>query len=148
MSAGDVVVTEGSSQPAIYFIRAGQRTWNARSLRQGVVVATLGIGDVFGEMSFLGATDASATVIADDDLILDVVEADRLKALADSDPNFGSRLYRSLAVTLAAHLRDTLDRLPTLLVEDVPQVNRFHTKPRVVPSLRRCSLRSSIPWPS
>ena len=29
----------------------------------------------------------SVTVIADDDLILDVVEADRLKALAYSDPN-------------------------------------------------------------
>src|SRR5690606_3502069 len=83
-------------------------------------------GDVFGEMSFLESAAASASIVAQEPCELDVIEGAFVHSLLGSVPGLAARFYQSLAVTLARRLRENTAMLPPLLVEDVPQVNRFH----------------------
>jgi CRP-like cAMP-binding protein len=113
---------------SVCFIRAGSAHVERKNVGQGIVVATLRAGDVFGEMSFLDGMTASGSVVADEELLIDLVDRAQLLALLAADTAFAAHLYRSLAATMATRLRNTLDQLPVLFVEDVPQVNRFHTQ--------------------
>jgi hypothetical protein len=55
-----------------------------------------------------------------------VVDGRDVQSLIGSVPGFGTRFYQSLAVMLSGRLRDAAALLPPLLVEEVPQVSRFH----------------------
>ena len=61
-AVGDEVVTEGDTEPekmAFYIITSGE--FEVRTGRRGIV-ATLGVGDYFGERALLEATPRSATI--------------------------------------------------------------------------------------
>src|SRR5581483_10695271 len=71
---GDVLLAEGVRQKDLFLVRVGYVRVERASQGQGIAVARLGPGQVFGEMSFLEETGASASVIADEDVEVDVVE--------------------------------------------------------------------------
>ncbi|HJT38364.1 MAG TPA: cyclic nucleotide-binding domain-containing protein [Actinomycetota bacterium] len=58
---GEVIVPEGEEGLGFYFITDGR----VRVLRAGDVIASLGAGDFFGEVSLLEGTVRNATVVAD-----------------------------------------------------------------------------------
>ncbi len=121
------ILEEGAHRAALFVIVSGGARVERAHFGRGVSYARLGPGDVFGEVSFLDAAPASASIIADDDLVeIAVVDGPRLYSLLASVPGFSVRFYQSLAATLAQRLRETSALLPPLLIEDVPQVNRFH----------------------
>ena len=64
-------------------------------------------GELFGEMSFLEEAGASASVVADDEVEVDVIPGEHVRRLLDSLPGFAARFYHSLAVTLSERLRRT-----------------------------------------
>ncbi|MEA2843366.1 MAG: extracellular factor 3-hydroxypalmitic acid methyl ester biosynthesis protein, partial [Actinomycetota bacterium] len=63
-------------------------------------------GELFGELSFLG-TVPSKSVIADHDVVVDVLRGDEVHATLDADPAFAAAFYRSLAVLVARRLNET-----------------------------------------
>src|SRR5919202_1010241 len=119
------ILEEGSHRAALFLMVRGASRVERAHFGRGVAFGRLGPGDVFGESSFLDATPASASILADEDEVeVAVVDGPRLYSLLASVPGFASRFYQSVAATLAQRLRDTAALLPPLLIEDVPQVNR------------------------
>jgi CRP-like cAMP-binding protein len=82
--------------------------------RPGVAVARLGPDEVFGEMSYLEDSGATASVIAEEDVEVDVVEGPAITSLLGSDPVLAGRFYRSLAILMAHRLRNTTQSLALL----------------------------------
>jgi serine/threonine-protein kinase len=62
MAAGTDLIREGESVPGLYLILSGSVDVWKRDGDQKVLLATLGSGEVFGEMSLLNAASASASV--------------------------------------------------------------------------------------
>jgi CRP-like cAMP-binding protein len=121
----DVILAEGSRRQAIFFLRHGFVRVERAHLGHGIAVARRGPGEIFGEMSFLEGSGATASVVADQTVDVSVIDSADVYALLSSVPGFATRFYQSLALTLARRLEEMTSLLPPLIVEDVPQVKRF-----------------------
>lgn len=124
--AGESILEEGSRRQAIFIVRSGIVGVEVAHLGRGVAIRQLGPGAVIGEMSFLESAAASASILAQEPCELDILEGPFVHSLLASVPGLAARFYQSLALMLAQRLRENTAMLPPLLVEDVPQVNRFH----------------------
>jgi hypothetical protein len=97
----DRILEEGSHRAALFLIGSGAVRVERAHFGRGVSFARLGPGDLFGEISFLDAAPASATIFADDDEVeVAMVDGPRLDSLLVSVPGFAARFYQSLATTL------------------------------------------------
>jgi CRP-like cAMP-binding protein len=123
---GDVILAEDSPQQTLFILQRGFVRIERAHLGHGIAVARRGVGEVFGEMSFLEGVGATASVVADeDDVVVTCVDGSHINTLLSSVPGMAARFYQSLAVTLSQRLRELTMALPALIVEDVPQVSRF-----------------------
>ena len=76
---------------------------SARVERDGKVIARLGPGDFFGEMSLIDGKPRSATVIADSPSALLAVQARSFRTLLDTVPG----LQKKVLIALCGRLRAT-----------------------------------------
>jgi CRP-like cAMP-binding protein len=65
---GEAIIREEAPAFNIYIINSGQAQVLKRHGGKEVVVGSLGEGDVFGEMAFIGETERTATVVASSDM--------------------------------------------------------------------------------
>jgi extracellular factor (EF) 3-hydroxypalmitic acid methyl ester biosynthesis protein len=123
----DVIVREATEPPGVMLLRSG----TARvEQNRGDMVATLtrmGPGELFGEMSMLEDISASASVVAEDSVIVELFERGHIEALLQSDPGFSARFHRSIAIHLSRRLRERSQLISQLDMQSVAQVKRFHT---------------------
>jgi CRP/FNR family cyclic AMP-dependent transcriptional regulator len=105
---GEIILREAAPNDSLYFIDDGQVRIVRNDRLNPIELARLGAGSVFGEMSILDGTTASASVIAESTEV-DVVRVDRLELerIMNDNPALGLRFYRSIAETLSNRLRDT-----------------------------------------
>jgi len=68
--ANDVIVQQGSMGQALYIIHSGEALIECHCNGENIRVGTVKAGDLIGEMSFLTAAEASATVTAREDCIV------------------------------------------------------------------------------
>ena len=101
------IIAEGSRRQALFFIRRGLVRVELPGLGGVRQVATLGPGEIFGEMAFVEDSGASASVVADEETEVEVIEGCFVQALLYSIPGFAGRFFHSLAVTLSHRLRGT-----------------------------------------
>lgn len=92
---------------AIFLIDDGSVRIERQDRGAMIPLATLGVGEFFGEMSFVDGTPTSARVVADEPTRLRVIDTATVDNLTSSDPSFAGRLYRSIAAILAERLRLT-----------------------------------------
>ena len=104
---GEEIIAEGSDQQALCVIRRGQVRVERYGFGGATVVALLGPGEVFGEMSFVDHEGASAAVVADGEVEVDVIDSEQMNALLFSVPGLAARFFHSLAVTLSQRLRES-----------------------------------------
>jgi extracellular factor (EF) 3-hydroxypalmitic acid methyl ester biosynthesis protein len=102
--AGESIIRERHHSRAIYVLLEGRVVVEKHHLG---VVDELRPGAIFGEVSFLEGSPASASIVAYDDV--DVFVLDELDELLGSDLGLASGFYRSLATLLARRLRFTTD---------------------------------------
>jgi CRP-like cAMP-binding protein len=119
--AGETVIAKGDRRRALYVVRAGTVLVEGG---EETAPELLGVGEVFGELSFLSNEGASASVVALDELEVGVLERDRLYRLLEQLPDLAGRFYKSLAVLVANRLRVARARLGALRPEDVPARRR------------------------
>jgi cAMP-dependent protein kinase regulator len=130
--AGQVVIEEGEEGAEAYIVARGElevaRKANEES-GQGVVLAKLGSGALFGEMALLSRAPRAARVTTTRASILLVAKRDALEVVAQKRPEVG--------IELAAHCRRrmvaNLARTSPVLVSVPPQerttlVERFETR--------------------
>jgi CRP-like cAMP-binding protein len=109
--AGQAILRERHQSRAVYVLLKGRVTVEKDHLGVGVVVDELRPGAVFGEVSYLDGSAASASIVAREDV--DVFVLDELDDLLISDPELASGFYRSLATLLARRLRFTTEETVT-----------------------------------
>ena len=101
---GERLLQQGKQTKIVHVVLKGTVRIEAGARR----VATLGPGQVCGEMAFLENGVASANAIADGDVTTRSIEWSALSDLFELFPHAASRFYQSLAVTLSQRLRDQI----------------------------------------
>ncbi len=121
--AGSVLIAAGVRSEAMYLLVEG--TASVVSVRGGTAapVTRLWPGELFGELSFLGAVP-SRSVVADSDVLVDVLSSDAAHAVLNSDGALAAAFYRSLAVLVARRLNEDFSPAGwTVLADDPAAVN-------------------------
>jgi len=121
---GEVILAEGGERRALFVVKSGAVRVEQALNGQGIALALLGPGEIFGEMGFVESAPASASVIVQDDAELEVIEGESLQSIKAAEPGFSVRFYHSLAISLARRLRATSGRLSRAGAGEVAQVNR------------------------
>ena len=102
LGPGEWLIEAGRDVRHLFFVIDGGL---AVLLPDGRRVASLGSGDVVGEMSFVEKRPPSASVAADVPTRLLAVPREAILARFERDSAFAARFYRTLAVFLSARLR-------------------------------------------
>lgn len=109
---GSVVVKEGSAGDCLYLVKRG--AVRVEKMRDGksLVLAELGPGTFFGEMSLI-LEDAphSATVTAKENCEILLIRRLDLEIILNWNTALGMRIWRTFAQVLAARLRETNDKI-------------------------------------
>jgi CRP-like cAMP-binding protein len=100
---GAVIISAGDRAEAMYLVVEGTVVVVDRSTPDVPPVSTLWPGEVFGELSFLGAVP-SKSVVAVDHVLLDALDGDIVHAVLAADVPLAAAFYRSLAVLVARRL--------------------------------------------
>ena len=103
LKVGATLIREGQPIENVFVVRSGTVSIQVA----GKKIASLGEGAICGEMGFLEGRPASASVVADVDMIADRISATKLRELFETFPTLGLRFYRSVAMNLSKRLRDT-----------------------------------------
>ena len=104
---GEIVLEQNARQRAIFVVDEGAVRIERGRGKAETVLAILGPGQFFGEMSFIDGAPTSARVVANVRTKLRTIDIVTLDNLADVDPTFGARLYRSIAAIVVERLRTT-----------------------------------------
>jgi len=106
---GQKVVEEGDFGDFVFVIISGEAKVVAHILGTEIELATLSVGDVFGEMAFLTGRPRTASVIATDELR--VMEFNRLilEEIFEKYPE----ILKKLEDFYQSHLEDTLSKVRT-----------------------------------
>jgi extracellular factor (EF) 3-hydroxypalmitic acid methyl ester biosynthesis protein len=104
---GEVVLEQDVRLRAIFVIDEGAVRIERGRGKAETVLAVLGPGQFFGEMSFIDGAPTSARVIANAPTTLRMIDIGTLDNLTNVDPTFGARLYQSIAAIVVERLRTT-----------------------------------------
>jgi CRP/FNR family transcriptional regulator, cyclic AMP receptor protein len=103
--AGEVIFSEGESDPYLYLVLEGEVGLEFRVPRMGAVhVLTVGPGELVGWSSLLGGAPMTATARAETRCRLAALCAAELRALAEQDTRFGMEFFRGTSAALAQRL--------------------------------------------
>lgn len=108
-SPGQRIIEEGDSGDSIFLIKSGQADVVAHILGKEIELATLSVGDVFGEVAFLTGRPRTASVIAIDKL--EVIEFDRviLEEMFEKYPD----ILKKIQDFYQSHVQDTIQKVKT-----------------------------------
>ena len=98
VSAGAVVFAEGDVADGFFVVLSGEVEVSVR----GYVLATLGTGELFGEMALIDERPRSATAVARTDCRLVKVDEKRFLFLVTQTPFFALSVMRLMAERLRA----------------------------------------------
>ena len=106
--AGQILIQQDHPNKTIFILTDGEvRVERVSEGQTNVTLATLGLAEIFGEMTFLTGRPASAQVIADTPGKALCLSHESIRKRMKKDPGFAGRLFYSFAVTLAMRLNDT-----------------------------------------
>jgi CRP-like cAMP-binding protein len=94
---GTVLMREGGFGLEVAIIAGGEATVSRHTAIGEQVLATVGRGDVVGEMSVLGRDRRTATVTADSPLTIYVATVSEFSGLLDALPAVAERIARTAA---------------------------------------------------
>jgi tetratricopeptide (TPR) repeat protein len=105
--SGDKIVKEGDSGDSIYAIMEGSAKVRADFGGKSVDLASLGEGDVFGEVAFLSGRPRTATVVAESDARVMDISRSVLEKAIEKHP----RILSCLAEYYHNRVKDTLTKV-------------------------------------
>jgi CRP/FNR family cyclic AMP-dependent transcriptional regulator len=96
LPAGSVLAKEGKPGFECFVIADGK----AKVTLRGRKVAVLGPGDIVGEMALLDSGPRSATVVAEDDMKVYVLDPREFATMLDETPWVGRKILKAMAQRL------------------------------------------------
>jgi CRP-like cAMP-binding protein len=109
--AGTPLITQGARPDALLLLLEGRAAISLQREDGPVEVDQVGSGDILGEMSFLGDSPASASVVTRSECRVLRIPREAVHQRAATDPGFAARLYRGMARVIAERLRERNTRL-------------------------------------
>ena len=100
-----VVVKQGDPGDAMYLILEGEFRVRTNIAGRETILATLGVGEFFGDISLFDRGPRSADVVANTDGILLKVTSAAFEQLAREAPDLASSLLLAVGKTLSARIR-------------------------------------------
>ena len=97
---GTVVFTEGDLGSEMYLICSGEVKLTRKTPKGEVVLATLGFGEFFGEMSVITNKPRTITAETVSDCRLNVISKDILETLVSSNPLVALSILKKLVLRL------------------------------------------------
>lgn len=107
-ASGDVLIRQGEPIDSLMFVLDGNVSVQIEGVGQ---VASLGSGEILGEMSLVDEAPPSATVVVNEPTNVLHIDRSNLNAKIESDTAFASRLFRAIAMFLSIRMRSTVQRL-------------------------------------
>jgi CRP-like cAMP-binding protein len=107
-ASGDVLIRQGEPIDSLMFVLDGNVSVQIEGVGQ---VASLGSGEILGEMSLVDEAPPSATVVVNEPTNVLHIDRSHLNAKIESDTAFASRLFRAIAMFLSIRMRSTVQRL-------------------------------------
>ncbi len=110
--AGSKVVTAGDEGESLFIVKEGEvRVSGLDQDGKEETLATLGLGDHFGEVSLLDRQPRSADVYADKDAKLLEISKKDLDNLLSHDKSIALKVYKAFAIALCKRLRSSNENL-------------------------------------
>ena len=107
---GDVLFREGDGGKELFFIRSGAVIVSKHVKgRVEQVLARLGPGDFFGEMSLFDDQPRSATIQAEDETVMYGLDRASLDYLIEQNPRAATAFFTQVVLVLIKRLRDSSD---------------------------------------
>ena len=113
INPGTAIVHEGVRPNAIFVVIRGSFNVGVETLADEPL-AKLGAGELIGEISFLEGSPASATIVADEESAVIVVDSQVLNERLRENTAFAARMYRTFALVAERRLRNRVDHLAFL----------------------------------
>jgi len=110
-SKGDVIIHENAIGQAFYLVKVGTARVYKGEGDTGESIATIGSGELFGEMSLIEDALTSANVVADTDIELIVVHRSDFENLLEQNDRLALKIYKSFCFVLSERLRRTTGSL-------------------------------------
>ena len=107
---GQVLLRQGDMSDEMYVVRRGSLVISKPVTgRVEQVLARIGPGDFFGEMALFDHSPRSATVQADSDALLLVLDRGALVRLTEQSPRAAAAFYRAMVLEFVQRLRASGD---------------------------------------
>lgn len=110
LKTGDKLIQKGNYVDNLYILLSGQLSIFSDET-ENEEIATLGAGEIVGEMSFLESRPPSVSVISKKSAVVYKISRNVIEARLSSNPDFKANFYYSLALFLSNRLRKTTDQL-------------------------------------
>ena len=111
---GTIIFREGETGKEMYVIQSGKVNISKKIRDVEKVLATLGPGDFFGEMSILNNKPRSATVTVAEELKVLIVEPKMFESMIRNNVEIAIRIIKMLA----KRLQEADDQIENLLLKD------------------------------
>jgi CRP-like cAMP-binding protein len=109
---GGIVFSEGKKDDAaVYFVQEGVVKIVKGEAPGQTVLAMFGLGNIFGEMSFLDSGPRSASAVADEDCILYKLVPERFYEYGAQAPKAAMKMFKVFISKLVKRLRETDEAL-------------------------------------
>lgn len=103
---GQVILEEGSSGDWVYVVLSGSVEMSKTIGGRKVIITALELGEVFGELGYLGAMKRTATARAIGETTVGIID----RSFLDQEFNKLSGPFRSILVAVVKRFRDLIDR--------------------------------------
>jgi hypothetical protein len=100
-----VIVKQGDPGDTMYFILEGELRVRIDVMGKETILATLGPGDFFGDISLFDHGPRSADVVANTDSLVVKISSSDFDALAREAPDLATPFLRAVGKTLTARIR-------------------------------------------
>lgn len=117
LNTGDWLIQQGREIPNLYIVLSGKFSV-LNQHREDAEIASVGPGEVLGEMSFIDARPPEASVMAMEPSSVFYLSRTLVKQKMKEDPEFASRFYLAMAMFLSSRLRSTMSTLGFSLSPD------------------------------
>ncbi len=127
---GETILIEGDASDTLFLVRDGEVRVERDIGGSMVELARVGAGGIFGEMSMLEKSAASASIVTTEPVEIVRLNNATIEALIDEDEGFGLRFYQSLAVSLSSKLRATNEVVRDVTIQ-FQEMDTMGGKPKI-----------------